>query len=101
MKGVQPSKDAKQPTIGNVSMWSEVLVVPRGTLHSTVVVVVFAGAVKGKVQNGKTLREVVKPRAEGEGYWPGGFVINWCFVISNYRAICKHNNLLLACSVSK
>lgn len=80
-------------------MWSEGLVVPRGVC-SAVVMVVFAGAVKGKVQNGKILREVIKPRAEGEGYWPAGFVINCCFVISKYRAICKYNYLLLA-SVSK
>lgn len=67
-------------------MRSEGLVVPHG-VPSILVMVVFAGAVKGKVLNGKILREVIKPRAEGEGYWPTGFVINWCFVISKYRAI--------------
>lgn len=76
-------------------MWSEGLVVPRVYTRgvcNTVVMVVFACAVKGKVQNGKILREVIKPRAEGEGYWPAGFVINWCFVTSKYRAVCKNNN---------
>lgn len=40
MKGVQPGT-----AIGNVSVWSEGPVVPRG-LHNTVVMVVFAGAVR-------------------------------------------------------
>lgn len=67
-------------------MWSEGLVVSH-RVCSIVVVGVFAGAVKGKVPNGKIQREVIKPRAEREGSWPAGFVTNWCFVISKYRAI--------------
>lgn len=86
--------------IGNVGVWSEGLVVPHGVC-STVVMGVFAGAVKGKVPSGRILRQVIKPRAERKGSWPPGFVINWCFVISKYRAMYTYNNLLSACSVIK
>lgn len=51
-------------------------------MQHAVVVVVSAGAVKGKVQIGKKLREVMKSRPGREGYWPAGLKIKWCFVIT-------------------